>query len=55
MTEQRDDTSVLREMLALSQRLTETADAMLAGQYAYLSARIEALIELQAFGAAADA
>lgn len=48
----RDDVALLREMLALAERLAATEDQLLAGQYDYLRARIEALIELQRAGAA---
>ncbi|MES2269958.1 MAG: hypothetical protein V4533_03665 [Pseudomonadota bacterium] len=38
---------LLAEMLALADRLTESEDALLAGQYAHLHARVAALIELR--------
>lgn len=42
-----DEDALLAEMLALAERLTMTDDALMAGQYAYLRARIAALIELR--------
>jgi len=42
-----DEDALLAEMLALADRLTRTDDALMAGQYAYLRARIAALIELR--------
>lgn len=43
----RDDVALLREMLALAERLAATEDQLLAGQYEYLRARIAALLEEQ--------
>jgi hypothetical protein len=42
-----DEDALLDEMLALAARLTDTDDALMAGQYAHLQARIEALIVLR--------
>ncbi len=42
-----DEDALLAEMLALAERLTTTDDALMAGQYAYLRARVAALIELR--------
>jgi hypothetical protein len=48
MTEADDrDDRVLAEMLALAEQLKDSEDELLAGQYAYLHARISALIELR--------
>tara|TARA_R110000782_G_scaffold35839_1_gene85635 strand:- start:23 stop:208 length:186 start_codon:yes stop_codon:yes gene_type:complete len=41
------DGRLLAEMLALADRLKESEDALLAGQYAHLHARVAALIELR--------
>lgn len=51
MTQPIDEDALLAELLALADRLTETGDALMAGQYAYLRARIAALIELRGLGA----
>jgi hypothetical protein len=45
-----DEDALLAEMLALSERLAESGDALMAGQYALIRARIAALIELRSFG-----
>ena len=45
-----DDGALLAQMLALADRLAGSEDALLAGQYAYLRARVAALIELRGFG-----
>jgi hypothetical protein len=45
-----DEDTLLAEMLALAERLAESDDALMAGQYALLCARIAALIELRSFG-----
>lgn len=45
-----DEDTLLAEMLALAERLAESDDALMAGQYALLRARVAALIELRAFG-----
>lgn len=45
-----DEDGLLEEMLALAERLAESDDALMAGQYALLRARIAALIELRSFG-----
>lgn len=42
---------ILEEMLALATQLADSDDALMAGQYALLRARIAALIELRSFGA----
>jgi hypothetical protein len=44
-----DEAAILLEMLALADRLALSEDALLAGQYAYLRARVAALIELRSF------
>jgi hypothetical protein len=44
-----DDAALLAEMLMLADRLAESEDALLAGQYAHLRARVAALIELRSF------
>lgn len=46
-----DEDNLLAEMLALADRLAASDDALMAGQYALLRARIAALIELRSFGA----
>jgi hypothetical protein len=47
MAETSDD-AILREMLALADRLCAgTSDTMMSGQYAFLRARIDALLELR--------
>jgi hypothetical protein len=51
MTRQNDEDALLAEMLALADRLAETDDALMAGQYAYLRARVAALIEVRGLGA----
>jgi len=48
-----DEDRILAEMLTLADRLAASEDALMAGQYAYLRARIAALIELR--GAVAPA
>lgn len=45
-----DEDGLLAEMLAVAERLAESDDALMAGQYALLRARIAALIELRGFG-----
>jgi len=50
MSDGKDDGALLAEMLALAERLAKSEDALLAGQYAYLRARVAALIELRSFG-----
>lgn len=45
-----DEDGLLADMLALAERLAASEDALMAGQYALLRARIEALIELRSFG-----
>ncbi len=42
-----DEDALLAEMLALATRLAGSEDALMAGQYAHLRARIEALILLR--------
>jgi len=51
MTHDLDEDALLAELLELADRLTRTDDALMAGQYAYLRARIAALIELRGLGA----
>jgi hypothetical protein len=51
MTPQENEDALLAELLALADRLVKTDDALMAGQYAYLRARIAALIELRGLGA----
>jgi hypothetical protein len=47
MAESNDD-AILREMLALADKLCAGAtDTMMTGQYAFLRARIDALLELR--------
>jgi hypothetical protein len=48
-----DEDALLAEMLALAERLATTNDALMAGQYAFLRARIAALIELRGAAQAA--
>lgn len=48
-----DEDALLADMLALADRLAASDDALMAGQYALLRARIAALIELRSFGLAA--
>ncbi len=45
----RDEAAMLRDMLAIADRLAESEDALIAGQYAHLRARVAALIELRSF------
>ena len=40
---------LLREMLAIADRLAASQDALMTGQYIHLRARIAALIELRSF------
>jgi hypothetical protein len=47
MTKQFDDDAILVEMLRQSERLCESKDALLVGQYRHLQDRIRALIELR--------
>ncbi|MBW8812905.1 MAG: hypothetical protein JF588_05715 [Caulobacterales bacterium] len=42
-----DDDAVLRAMRTEAERLATSGDALLRGQYEYLRARIDALIELR--------
>lgn len=42
-----DEDALLAEMLALAERLCASGDALMAGQYAHLKARVEALIALR--------
>ena len=44
---ERDDKTLLAEMLALAERLKASDDALLVGQYAHLHARVAALIALR--------
>ncbi len=44
---ERNDDAILAEMLRQSERLCQSADALLAGQYRHLQDRIRALIELR--------
>jgi len=44
-----DEGRLLLEMLAIADRLAASGDALMAGQYAYLRARVDALIELRSF------
>jgi hypothetical protein len=48
-----DEDAILAEMLALAEQLAATDDALMAGQYDYLRARVAALIELRGAGAEA--
>lgn len=45
-----DEDRLLEEMLALAERLAESDDELMAGQYGLLRARVAALIELRSFG-----
>ena len=45
MAEQSDD-AILREMLALAEKLSSN-DELMRGQYAFLRSRIDALLELR--------
>jgi hypothetical protein len=47
MTDRPDDDAILSEMLHLSERLCQSKDALLVGQYRHLQDRIRALIELR--------
>jgi hypothetical protein len=47
-----EEDRLLAEMLALADRLIETGDALMAGQYAHLRARIAALMMLREAAAA---
>lgn len=47
--------TILAEMLALADRLAESEDALMAGQYAHLRARVAALIEVRSFADGSDA
>jgi hypothetical protein len=51
MSDGKDEDALLAEMLALAERLAKGEDALLSGQYAYLRARVAALIELRSFAA----
>lgn len=42
-----DEDALLDQMLALAEQLCASDDALMAGQYAHLRARIEALIALR--------
>ena len=44
---QPDDDAILAEILRLSDRLCESKDALLVGQYRHLQDRIRALIEIR--------
>ena len=46
---EQDEGAILLEMLALADRLAESEDALVTGQYAHLRARIAALIELRSY------
>lgn len=45
----KDESALLLEMLTLAERLAESEDALMTGQYVHLRARIAALIELRSF------
>lgn len=45
MSDQADE-AILREMLALADKLCRGSDALLSGQYRHLRSRIDALLEL---------
>ena len=47
MTERSDEDRILAEMLRAAERLCETADALMSGQYRHLHDRIRALIALR--------
>lgn len=46
-----DDAAVLAQMQVLARQLAQSDDALLCGQYEYLLARIEALIEIRGHAA----
>lgn len=46
--EHRDDDALLAELRALAECLAQSDDAMMAGQYRHLLARIDALVEIRA-------
>ncbi len=46
-TEPESDDAILAEMLLLAERLCQSADPLLVGQYRHLLERIRALIELR--------
>jgi hypothetical protein len=50
--EENGDDAVLRAMLVQAERLCRSGDALMAGQYEYLRARIDALLELRCCAAA---
>jgi hypothetical protein len=47
MADTDQDDAILKAMLEQAERLCATGDTMLKGQYDYLRARIDALIELR--------
>lgn len=51
-SELHEDDRLLAEMLALAERLADTDDQLMAGQYDYLRARIAALIDVRGGGVA---
>ncbi|AJP71228.1 hypothetical protein [Sphingomonas hengshuiensis] len=51
----RDEAAMLRDMLAIADRLAASEDALMAGQYAHLRARVAALVELRSFADGAEA
>ncbi|MES2495771.1 MAG: hypothetical protein V4618_06645 [Pseudomonadota bacterium] len=55
MTSRMDEDALLAELLERADRLVETDDALMVGQYAHLRARIAALIELRGLAAAVPA
>ncbi len=49
MSQEKNDTAILTEMLAMADRLIARDDALMAGQYTHLRSRIAALIEVRSF------
>ncbi|WP_156495449.1 hypothetical protein [Croceicoccus estronivorus] len=47
VTPARDEDALLAQMLEMAEQLAATDDALLAGQYDYLRARIAALMEIR--------
>jgi hypothetical protein len=47
VTATQDDPALLAQMQMLARQLVQSDDALLCGQYEYLLARIEALIEIR--------
>ena len=47
MAKEKDEDALLLDMLKIAQELECTDDALMKGQYAFLRARIEALLQLR--------